>query len=80
MSKSLQRAKKRGLRTMPTSYKELAERLTALGCTITDGTRHYKVTLPDGTRRSLPKSTSDWRAVRNSVSMFRHAGVDVRRQ
>lgn len=64
---------------MPTSYAEVVSRLKELGCEVDDTARHLKVTLPDGRRRTLPKTTSDWRAVRNTVAQFRADGLDLRR-
>lgn len=64
---------------MPTDYGEIVERLVEQGCAIDQTARHIKVTLPDGRRRTLPKTTSDWRSVRNTVSQFKADGVDLRR-
>lgn len=65
---------------MPTDYAEVIDRLRELGCTVdTSSARHVKVTLPNGRVRSLPRTTSDWRAVRNTVSQLRADGVDLRR-
>ncbi len=63
----------------PTSYAEVIERLRAHGCEVRSAHRHHKVILPNGVIRSIPKTTSDWRAIYNTVTMFRHLGVDIRR-
>lgn len=65
---------------MPTSFAELINRLMDLGCAVeTRGGRHVTVTLPNGQRRSLPRKSGDWRAVRNAVHQFKADGLDVRR-
>lgn len=64
---------------MPTDYAEIISRLIELGCEVDQTGRHIKVTLPDGRRRTLPKTTSDWRSVRNTVSQFKADGLDLRR-
>lgn len=67
--------------TLPTSFAEVIDRLRELGCTVdTTSARHVSVTLPSGERRTLPKTTSDWRAVANTVSQFRADGLDLRRK
>lgn len=66
--------------TLPTSYAEVIERLKELGCTVDASARHLAVTLPDGQRRTLPKTASDWRSVKNTVAQFRADGLDLRRK
>lgn len=67
--------------TLPTSYAEVIDRLRELGCEVdTSSARHVSVTLPNGERRTLPKTTSDWRAVKNTVAQFRADGLDLRRK
>ena len=63
----------------PTSWRELRERLTELGCRIERGGAHDKVYLPNGKVSTLAISASDHRSLLNTVSELRSLGVDVRR-
>ena len=64
---------------LPTSYDEVIQGLKEAGCEITGEGKHLKVVTPDGQVSTLPRTASDWRAIRNTVSQFRALGIDLRR-
>lgn len=61
----------------PTTWPELRARLERKGCTVQPGGKHWRVTLPNGTRYTLACTASDWRSLRNSALDLRARGVDV---
>ncbi|MGW5720758.1 hypothetical protein ACWEVP_31615 [Amycolatopsis sp. NPDC003865] len=63
----------------PTTVDELVRRIRATGAEIEQTSKHYSVRLPSGKWMTVPKTVHDWRALRNTVTQLRRAGLDVTR-
>jgi hypothetical protein len=63
----------------PTTVEELVHRIRATGADIEQTRKHYLVRLPSGQTMTVPKTVHDWRALRNTVTQLRRAGLDVTR-
>lgn len=64
---------------LPTTYREVLQRLSDAGWTWETRGKHIAVYGPEGQRGTLPISASDWRAIRNAVTHLKQVGIDVRR-
>lgn len=80
-SKPKAKKKRHGAGTaLPTSVDELISRIEEVpGWSVKPTRRHYMAMGPHGETCPLPKSTNEFRALRNAVTQLRHAGLDVRR-
>lgn len=63
----------------PTTVDELVRRIRATGATVETTSKHYAVQVPTGQWMTVPRTVHDWRALKNTVTQLKRAGLDVTR-